>query len=80
MKWTLACNGDPVERALGADVCRFFPNYEKFWALHVVPLTYRVKNRHCIFVRGKLRLHLEDMATGHYAVFVRSAACHQQLN
>jgi hypothetical protein len=42
MKWALACNGDKVEQAFGGDVCRLFPNYENFWALHVAPLTYRV--------------------------------------
>ena len=80
MRWTLACNGDKVEQALGGDVCRLFPNYEKFWALHVAPLTYRVMNPVCLFVRAKVSADLEDMATANYAVFVHLAACHEQLN
>ena len=79
MEWTLAAYGDGVEQALGKRVCRLFPNYEKFWALHVVPLTYRVMNQKCIFVRAKVRPALERMATANYAVFVHLAACHQQL-
>lgn len=80
MAWTLARNGDSVERALGPDVCRLFPNYEKFWILHIVPLTYRVMDPDCIFVRAKVRPDLEDMATAHYGVLTHLAACHQQLN
>jgi hypothetical protein len=79
MEWTLASNGDKVEKDLGTDVCALFPNYQKFWAVHVVPLTYRVMNQDCIFVRAKVRPDFERMATANYAVFVHLAACHQQL-
>lgn len=37
--WTLEKTGDRVERSLGPNVCVLFPNYAKFWAQHVVPLT-----------------------------------------
>jgi hypothetical protein len=80
MTWTLANDGDRVEQDLGADVCQLFPNYEQFWALHVVPLTYRVMNHNCLFVRAKVRPYFEDMATANYGVFVHLAACHRLLN
>jgi hypothetical protein len=79
MGWTLKSDGDSVERALGTDVCKHFYNYEQFWTKHVVPLTYRVMVRECIFVRAKVTKDFEDMATASYAAFVHLAACHQQL-
>jgi hypothetical protein len=79
LSWTLAEHGDQPEREWAAAISSRFPNYERFWAIHVVPLTYRIVDPHNILVRPTIRKELEDLGTSHYAVFLNLVACHRLL-
>jgi len=74
--WTLEQDGDGREKRWGAAVSKTFPDYERFWVKHVVPLTYRP---HSILMRSVIRPELQQLASANYAVFVHLAAAHQPL-
>ena len=78
-EWTLAAHGDSLERRWGRSVLARAPLYEVFWATHVVPLTYRMADPSCIYLRSVVRKELENLATWNYAIFTHLAACHEQL-
>src|ERR1700730_2421453 len=80
--WILKDDGDLIERTYADDIGRHFRLYQELWAKHVVPLTYRVIDRKCLYVRANLdpNTYLERMATGSYGTFLHLAACHDQLN
>jgi hypothetical protein len=80
--WILKDDGDLIERTYADDIGRYFPLYEEVWVKHVIPLTYRVIDRRCLYVRANLdpNTYLERMATGSYGTFIHLAACHDQLN
>ncbi|MGH2371449.1 MAG: hypothetical protein ACRDI2_25030 [Chloroflexota bacterium] len=75
----LETDGDALERRWSAAVLAAFPKYARFWAEHVVPLTWRTTDRRRIAVRDGLRAELVDLASSHYAVFCHLAACHEML-
>src|SRR2546430_11463362 len=77
--WSLAQHGDRIEKKWGVKIMERFPLYETFWALHVVPLTYRVSDPSCLYVRSTVHKELTALATASYGVFVHLAACHEQL-
>ena len=71
MTWTLADDGDAIERRWSSDILPTFPKYEEFWREHIVPLTFRMKNRELLYVRAGLSKELRNLATAHYSVFLR---------
>jgi hypothetical protein len=77
--WTLAQNGDALERQWAATVAARFPNYDRFWGRHVVPLTYRVSDPSNIYLRSAVCKELEALATTNYGVFGHLVGCHEQL-
>jgi hypothetical protein len=80
-KLALKNRGDSVEREYADCVGVHFPSYERLWARHIVPLTYRVIDPDCVLVRANLdpNPELERMATGSYGTFLHLASCHHQL-
>jgi hypothetical protein len=79
MGYDLEHDGDAIERRWGELITVRFKNYEPFWIDHVVPITWRVADRHCLYVRSSVPKHLKKMATFNYGVFLHLAACHEQL-
>jgi len=77
--WNLAEHGDGPERAWESNIASGFPNCERFWAVHVVPLTYRIFDPSNILVRAAATKKLEALATNNYAVFGHLVACHELL-
>lgn len=77
--WTLAKHGDSLEKKWAPKILSAFPRYEQFWADHVVPLTYRTADPHCIYLRAAVRKELDAVATASYGVFLHLAGAHAQL-
>jgi hypothetical protein len=75
--FSLLHNGDRYERLWWPLIEREFPEYERFWVRHIVPLTNRIdpqvghSDSKCIAFREDLNVspHLESMAMAHYSVF-----------
>lgn len=80
MSWTLEADGDQFERDHHASILPHFPQYETFWRIHVVPITFRVVDRGVLYVRSGVPLELQEMATAHYSVFLRLVFAHEQLS
>ena len=79
MYWTLNEHGDKVEKRGQGRILPAFPLYEEFWRGHVVPLTYRVVDQNCLWVRCDLREELQRLASTHYSVFFHLAAAAEIL-
>lgn len=78
--WTLAEHGDIRERTWGPTIAANFPSYERLWAKHIVPLTYRVTDPTCVLLRQAVRKGLDELATTSYAVFVHLTSAHAHLS
>ena len=79
MDYRLEDDGDTIERRWGKAVTAVFQNYEPFWIEHVVPITWRVVDRRCLYVRAGAPKALRKLATYSYGIFLHLAACHEQL-
>src|SRR5208282_2856149 len=77
--YSLEKDGDTIERRWRKAVAAGFRNYEPFWITHVVPITWRVKKRSCLYVRSGAPKKLKKLATYSYGIFLHLAACHEQL-
>jgi len=66
---SLDMSGDPRERETWPALRDFFPAYQKFWRLHIVPL----RSRGGIHLRSGLPQPLERMAMNHYTCYVALA-------
>lgn len=58
---------------------RDFPFYEDFWRDHIVPLTFRPRDRQIIYVRSGPPEELLTLASAHYSVFIRLAFAYKTL-
>lgn len=79
MSWTLAADGDSVEREWQSHILPLFPRYEQFWGKHVVPLTLRTVKRDLLYVKRGIPQELQVLATTHYSVYLRLAAAAECL-
>lgn len=79
MDYRIENDGDAIERRWGGVVGTVFHNYELLWREHVVPITWRVVNRHCLYVRSGAPSALRKLATCNYGTFIHLAAAHEQL-
>lgn len=79
MDYRLEDDGDAIERRWGNAVTGVFRNYEPFWIEHVVPITWRVVDKRCLYVRAGAPKALRKLATYSYGIFLHLAACHEQL-
>jgi len=67
----LVDDGDGPERHFCSRMLDLFPAYETVWAAHIVPLTYRIRERQVKWVRLGLPDVLRQFASYHYNVFYR---------
>ena len=79
MSYSLKDDGDAIERRWGEEIGKAFKNYEPFWIQHVVPITWRVKERRRLNVRSGGPKKLRELATCSYGIFIHLAGCHEQL-
>ncbi|HTW71351.1 MAG TPA: hypothetical protein VME47_15805 [Acetobacteraceae bacterium] len=79
MDYHLEIDGDAIERQWSKTVAVNFGNYEPFWIEHVVPITWRIVDRDCRYVRSSTPESLRKLATYNYGVFLHLAGCHAQL-
>jgi hypothetical protein len=71
--------GDAIERKWAKAVAANFGNYEPFWIAHVVPITWRMVDTRCLYVRSSAPKPLKKLATYNYGVFLHLAGCHEEL-
>lgn len=69
LKWRIFKHGDAIEMANWPFIKDFFPKYEVFWSLFIVPSTGREeKPPHVHFKKGVTHL-LEEISMTHYTIF-----------
>ncbi|MEW6025912.1 MAG: hypothetical protein AB1599_01265 [Planctomycetota bacterium] len=82
-KITLANDGDGYERAFWPYINQRFPNYEKFWRKHIVPLTKRIELDRGHSERVRLRDNIPEkmgiISMVHYSVFINLIQAYKRL-
>jgi len=61
-EWNLCEHGDELERRWGTLIGQRFPNYEKFWLKHVVPMTGRFSDYRELAIRPEVPEELREPA------------------
>jgi len=79
VNFSLANDGDAIEKRWAGAVTLNFKNYEPFWTMHVAPITRRTQDRTCLYVRSDVPDSLRKLATYNYGTFLHLAGCHEQL-
>jgi hypothetical protein len=79
MDYRIEDDGDAIERRWGKAVGHAFSNYESFWVKNVIPITWRVAEGSCLYVRSGVPGVLKTLATYSYGIFIHLAAAHEQL-
>jgi hypothetical protein len=77
MNYSLAEDGDALEKQSWAALKERWPNYEVLWQQFIVPATMRVHNRTDVMLRPGTDQRLEEMCMAHYSVFYHLAHAHQ---
>jgi hypothetical protein len=77
VNYTLAKDGDDLERQFWSELRDRWPNYEILWQHFVAPMTMRVVNRGDVRLRPGMDCRLEEMCMAHYYVFYHLAQTHE---
>jgi len=79
VNYTLAQDGDDLERRFWRLLSDHWPNYEVLWQLFIAPMTMRVYDRRNVALRAGIDSCLEQMCMAHYSIFYHLASAHELL-